>query len=152
MTIAGDNMKKISKDRTRKKTSSKKHKEEKVAGAVSTASGVTSFLGSYNICHAICMAVIGVLAGLGIIITGFPLAFLVELSPYLWSIALASLAATIFFYSRHRACISPHLLVMNAGILLAAFPFTANAIFFWITGGGLALSALFFYLAERNWR
>ena len=95
---------------------------EKLSVAGSGFSGIASLLGSYNVCHSVCMSAIAVLAVIGITVQGMPLAFLLPYATPLWLIALALTAFTAYNYFRKK-CVPWQALSFNTGILIAAIPF-----------------------------
>ncbi len=128
-----------------------KNIEEKLITASGTLSGATSILGSWQICHSICLGLIAMLSVLGITIVGMPLLFLTKIAIPLWSLAFVILAATILLYLKKK-CISEKMIMFNSGLLIAGIPFTAVqkfAIFFWIIGGFLALAAIVWFIQEK---
>ncbi len=127
------------------------HLKEKLAGAAGSVSGVASILGSWQVCHSVCLGIIALLSVLGITIVGMPLAFLTKIAVPLWSIALALLIVTVWLYAT-RKCISRNLIIFNAGLIIAGTPFQAVQRFaavFWIVGGLIALTAIILFVRER---
>ncbi|MBI1972605.1 hypothetical protein HYS50_01215, partial [Candidatus Woesearchaeota archaeon] len=60
------------------------HIKEKAASVSSGVSGAVSVLGSYQVCHSICLSIIAVLAFLGITINFMPLLFLTKVAIPFW--------------------------------------------------------------------
>jgi len=112
---------------------------EKAVGLTGGLSGSLSLLGGYNICHSACLALIAGLSFLGIGLQGMPLAFLQDYTQVFWSAAIILLAVSYYMY-RSRKCISGNLIMLNTGLLIAAFPFPgfeAFQLLFWGLGFGL---------------
>lgn len=125
---------------------------EKMAGGASTASGALSFIGGWQVCHNICLGLIGVLAVIGISVEGMPLEFLQVYAVPLWTIALVLLGITGYMYVKHK-CISKNLLAGNLGLIIAATPFKEIEPFqiaFWIIGFGLVGVAVINHFTEKN--
>ncbi|MCR4335145.1 MAG: hypothetical protein NUV57_01260 [archaeon] len=124
---------------------------EKVAGGTSTASGALSFLGGWQVCHNICLGLIGLLALIGISVEGMPLEFLQVYAIPLWTIALALLAFTGYMYAKHK-CVSKNMLAINTGLIIAATPFPEADPFrigLWIIGFGLVGVAVYNYTEKK---
>jgi len=123
----------------------------KVFGSFSSVSAFLATLGSsFQLCHSICIAAIAILAGIGIMITGFPLFFLFQYNVLLWGIAVLFLIPSIIMFLKAPKC-SKTLLVFNIGVVIAGIP--ANLInlqpFSWIAGGVIATCAFGMYLSKK---
>jgi len=124
---------------------------ENITGAASTASGFLSFLGGYNVCHNICLALLAGMALIGISVEGMPLAFLQDYVIPLWLLAVTMLGVTGYLYSKHK-CVSKNLLAANTGLIIAATPFKeleSMQIALWIIGFGLVGVAIINYVSEK---
>lgn len=134
------------------KKAAKKSWKEKVLGASGSVSGTASILGSWQICHNVCLGIIAVLAVLGITVTGMPLLFLNKIAIPVWSLALVLLLITgILYYT--KKCFSRHLLFLNTGLIIAGTPFQSVAkfqYFFWTVGGALTLASLLLFIKEKK--
>lgn len=132
----------------------KKNKEklvEKSGSVASAVSGTVGFLGSYQVCHNICMGIIALLSIIGITVVGMPLLFLTKVAIPFWIAAVVLLSITLFFYFKKR-CISKNLILFNIGIIIAGVPFYQVQGFiwlFWIIGGILVLTSIFFWLKPK---
>ena len=62
--------------------------KEKFVGIAGSVSGVTSFLGSWQVCHNLCLGLIAFLGILGITIVGMPLIFLTKIAIHFWIVAI----------------------------------------------------------------
>ncbi len=125
--------------------------KEKLIGATGSVSGVASIMGSWQICHNICLGIVALLAVLGITVIGMPLAFLTKITVPIWSIAVSLLIITIIIYVKKK-CISKNLIMFNSGIIIAGIPFQALQtfqIFFWVIGGTLALVAISIFIKAK---
>ncbi|HLG24283.1 MAG TPA: hypothetical protein VI564_05130 [Candidatus Nanoarchaeia archaeon] len=130
----------------------KEETKEKVLGATGSLSGAASIMGSWQICHSICLGIIALLSVVGITITGMPLLFLTSIRTPLWMIAVVLLMATIVLYQMKK-CISRNLIIFNSGLIFAGIPFQnlqTFSIYFWVIGGAISLTAVVLYLKDRK--
>lgn len=128
-----------------------KNVRERFASAAGTVSGGASILGSWQVCHNLCLGAIAVLSAVGITVAGMPLLFLTEIALPLWSAAVVLLAITFGFYFWKR-CISTRLLMVNTGLIVAGVPFAefqSYITYFWIVGGALVFAGIAFYVRDR---
>ena len=128
-----------------------KNLKEKAIGATGSVSGAASILGSWQVCHSICLGIIAVLGIIGITVVGMPLLFLTKVAVPLWSIAVLLLLATIMIY-RSRKCISKNLIILNSGLIIAGIPFQPLqkfSILFWTIGGFIAAAGVFLFVKEK---
>lgn len=124
----------------------------RTAQAASGASGFLSFLGGYNVCHSVCMALVAGLALIGISVQGLPLAFLVPYAIPLWLIGLGMFGIASWFYLT-RKCISRNMMAANAGLLIAGASFRELEPIqpaLWAIGFGLAGIAVYNHFAEKG--
>ena len=124
----------------------------KALNAFSGLSASLSTVGSsWGVCHSICLALITLLAGIGIALTGMPLLFLFEYNLYLWGAAVLLLIPSAIMFLRNPKCISKNLMLFNFGVIIAGIP--TNIInlqpFSWIIGGTLALAALAMFVKQK---
>ena len=127
---------------------------EKVPAVSSISSALASFAGSYTICHNICLALIAGLAIIGVTVVGMPLEFLQAWTIPLWGLGIAMFGMASYFYFQKK-CISKHLMRTNAGVLIAAVPFSfiePVQIVFWVVGFGIVGFAIIGYFKARNER
>ena len=96
--------------------------KEKLVGSVGVASGITSTLGSYQVCHSLCMTVIALLGILGITVAGMPLMFLTKVAIPFWIAAVIMLGILGYFHIKMK-CVSGKLLMFNSGLIIAGVPF-----------------------------
>ncbi|MBI2657216.1 hypothetical protein HYX08_00810 [Candidatus Woesearchaeota archaeon] len=128
-----------------------KSQKEKLIGATGTLSGFSSILGSWQICHNICLGIVFALSLIGITITGMPLLFLTKIAIPLWTIAVLLLIATIILYHTKK-CISKNLIILNSGLIIAGIPFQnlqQYSVFFWTIGGLTALTAIVLFVKDK---
>ena len=125
--------------------------QEKAVGAVGSISGAASIMGSWQVCHSLCLGLIALLGILGIAVTGMPLVFFTKIAIPLWAIAVILLVVAILIYSQKK-CISKNLILFNSGLIIAGTPFQQVqkfSLFFWIIGGLIALSGIFLFVGEK---
>src|SRR3989338_9788569 len=125
--------------------------KEKVSTWSSIVSSFISFLGGYQVCHSVCLAIIALLSLIGITIVGMPLLFLQTVAIPFWIAAVLLFAITLAFYFKKK-CISKNLLMLNSGIIIAGIPFKALQSYlaiFWIIGGTLFVLSLLFYIKGK---
>ena len=128
-----------------------KNIREKSVGVIGSVSGTASILGSWQICHSLCMGLIALLGLVGITVTGMPFLFLTTIAVPLWIIAVILLGITALLYIKKK-CISKNLIILNSGIILAGTPFNQidnyRAVF-WIIGGAIALSGIALMIKDK---
>lgn len=124
-----------------------KNIKEKIIGITGSASGITSIMGSWQICHNVCLGLVALLTVLGITVLGMPLAFLTKFAIYFWIAAFLLLLITLAIYVKKK-CISKNLIMFNSGLIIAGVPFQFLQdfiSFFWVIGGILALTSVYLY-------
>lgn len=125
--------------------------KERIAGAIGSVSGIASVLGSWQICHNVCLGLIALLSVIGITLTGMPLAFLTTVAVPIWSIAFVLLIVTLGFYFTKK-CISGKLIIFNSGLIIAGIPFQPlqnYSIFLWVIGGILATTGIILFIKDK---
>src|SRR3989344_1558567 len=95
------------------KKNSKEIKKQKAIGGLGSISGIASLMGSWQVCHSICLTLISLLSIIGITLTGMPLLFMTGLAKPFWIIAFILLLITLYFYIA-RGCISGKLILFNS--------------------------------------
>ena len=123
-----------------------------VVGVTGSLSGATSIFGSWQVCHSICLGLIGLLSVIGITITGMPLLFLTTIAVPVWIFAAVLFAITYYLYLS-RKCLPTSLVLFYAGLLIAGIPFPRLQGFtpvFWTTGGVLVVSAIILFVRDRR--
>lgn len=129
-----------------------KNIKEKITSIFSSLSGAVSFLGSYQVCHALCLWIITLLSLIGITVVGMPLLFFQKVALPFWVIALALLIISFLVYYKKK-CISRNLLIFNLGILIAGIPFKQIqdfSIYFISIGGLIVLMSLILMIKNRS--
>lgn len=125
-----------------------KQKAMELSGSIS---GATSILGSWQICHNICLVLVTLLSLAGITVVGMPLLFLTKIALPLWIVAAAFLVISVIVYYKKR-CLSAKLLVFNSGLLIAGVPFQPVQqviTYFWIAGAIICLTVIVMFIKER---
>ena len=125
---------------------------EKIIGASGGLSGSLSFLGSYQICHNVCLALVSLLTFLGFAVAGMPLLFLTKAAIPFWIAATSILFLTITLTYKKILNISKKVILLNSGLIIAGVPFQAVQQFnyiFWIAGGILIIFSIGWYLYEK---
>ena len=120
-----------------------------VSGSVT---GTLSFLGSYQVCHNTCLALISMLTILGFTVAGMPLLFLTKVAIPFWTLALALLATTIILKYGKNMQFSGKIILLNSGLIVAGIPFEQVQQFnyvFWIVGGILAVFSTGLYMHDK---
>lgn len=128
-----------------------KNIKEKAIGATGSVSGAASILGSWQVCHNICLGIIALLGIIGITIVGMPLLFLTKVAVPIWTVAVILLLVTIILYIKKK-CISKNLIILNSGLIIAGTPFQSLqkfSIFFWTVGGILAVTGISLFIKDR---
>ncbi len=118
-------------------------------------SGFSAFLStigsSWGVCHSICLALITVLAGIGIALTGMPLLFLFQYNLYLWGAAVLLLMPSTIMFLKNPECISKNLMLFNFGVIIAGIPVNLANLqpFSWLVGGTLILAAISLFIKSK---
>lgn len=121
-------------------------------GATGALSSATSVLGSYQICHNVCLGIIAALSIVGISVAGMPLMFLTRVSVHFWIAGVAMLLLMIYLWQYRQMKFSKNLLLVNSGLLIAGVPFTVLSSFqklFWVAGGFVVSAGVFLFVSER---
>ena len=132
-------------------------KTENIINSAGSISSCASILGSWQICHNFCLALIFVLSLMGITVVGMPLQFFTTIAVPMWTIAVILFAITLFFYF-NRHCISRNIILINSGLLIAGIPFPflqKFSLFFWIIGGLITFVGIYCAIKENidgGWR
>ncbi len=116
-----------------------------------TVSATASILGSWQICHNLCMGIIALLSLIGITVVGMPLFFLTKIAVPLWSIAAVLLAILFGIYMK-KECFSQNMLLLNSGLVIAGIPFQSLqqfSLIFWIIGGSLVFLSIVLFINKK---
>ena len=125
---------------------------EKTTGILGSVSGAASILGSWQVCHSICLGIVALLGIIGITVVGMPLLFLTKIAIPLWIVAIILLAITIILYIKKK-CISRGWILFNTGLIVAGTPFQQiqNFIeYFWIVGGVIAIYGVVLIIKDKR--
>lgn len=125
--------------------------KEKIVGLTGSVSGITSVLGSWQVCHNICLSIIAILGIIGITIVGMPLLFLTKVAIPFWTVAFALLLITVGLYIKKK-CISNKLIIFNSGLIIIGIPFQnlqKFSKFFWIIGGILIITSASLFIKNK---
>ncbi|MBI4143875.1 hypothetical protein HY486_01355 [Candidatus Woesearchaeota archaeon] len=121
---------------------------------VNAGSGVCagmSILGSWQICHNVCLAIITFLSLVGITVAGMPLLFLTKVAVPLWIAAFVLLVLGIILSFGFHMHLSKKVLLVNTGLIIAGIPFLQEFyLFFWIVGGLLVISGIVWAVVSRK--
>ena len=124
---------------------------EKAIGFSGSVSGATSFLGSYQVCHNLCLWLITLLSLLGITVVGMPLLFLTKVAVPFWTVAFILLLISLYFYYTMK-CISKKLLLINTGLIIAGIPFKqfySYRSYLMIIGTIFVIYGIFLYFKDK---
>ena len=130
-----------------------KSMKTRLLGLSGSASGAASVLGSWQVCHTVCLGLIALLAVFGITLVGMPLLFLTKVALPLWIVAVTLLAITVALHVK-RKCVSKKQIMFNAGLVVAGVPFQpqGTSLIFWTLGGVLITNSILLFLFERRQR
>src|SRR3989338_1097275 len=126
--------------------------KEKLIGTSGSITGTLSVLGSYQVCHNACLALISLLTVLGFTVAGMPLLFLTKVAIPFWIAAVSLLTITIILKYKKRMHLSGKLILFNSGLIIAGVPFRQVQNFnyiFWIVGGILAIFSIGWYIYDK---
>lgn len=120
-----------------------KEKLLKLSGA---GASCVSILGSYQLCHSICMVLISILAIVGITIVGMPLFFLTKLALPFWILAVVLFSILLILKIKGMGCITNNSLMFNGGLLITGIPFLQDYyLFLWVVGGIFIIYSIISY-------
>ena len=126
--------------------------KEKILGGTGSISGALSFLGSYQVCHNACLALVAFLTFLGFVVAGMPLLFFSKIAVPFWIAAISLLIMTIILKYKKIMNFSNKMILFNSGLIIAGVPFQQLQEFnyvFWIIGGVLVTFSIGWYLYEK---
>lgn len=129
------------------------HIKEKIMQAGGAISATTSVLGSYQLCHSLCLSAITLLSIIGITVTGMPLLFLTKVAVPFWIAGAILMIIMLSLWQAKLMHFSPKLMLANSGLLIAGIPFNSLAQFqklFWILGGLIFVYSIAWALADKN--
>ena len=126
--------------------------KEKLLGMSGSLTGGMSFLGSYQVCHNACMALVAFLTFLGFTVAGMPLLFLTKVAVPFWIAAVSLLIIMLALNYKKIIHLSNKMLLLNSGLIIAGIPFQQLQKFnyiFWIIGGTLVVSSIGWYAYDK---
>ena len=127
--------------------------QKKLIESGSALSATTSILGSYQLCHSICLFAIALLSFIGITVTGMPLLFLTKVAVPFWIAGASLFGAMLVMAHFNQMHFSKKLMLANAGLLFAGTPFESVARFqkfFWLFGAMIVIGSIVWALADKN--
>ena len=123
--------------------------KDKILGASGSLTGSLSFLGSYQVCHNACLALVAFLTFLGFTVAGMPLLFLTKVAIPFWTAAILLLSIMMILKYKKIIHISDKVILLNSGLIIAGMPFQQVQNFnyiFWIAGGVLVIFSVGWYI------
>lgn len=131
----------------------KRKLKEKFLGTAGIFSGFTSFLGSYQVCHNLCVGLLAMLSILGITVAGMPLLFLTKVAIYFWIAAITLLIIMLVLKVTAMKNLSTKMLILNAGFIALGIPFKQLHLYNlnFIVGSLLIVVALILFI-KGKWR
>lgn len=126
--------------------------KQKLIQGTNTMSGGVSVLGSYQICHNICMGLISLLSILGITVIGMPLLFLTKIALPFWIAAATLLLIMVILKLTIMKGLSTNMMIFNSGLIIAGIPFRNLQVYknyFFIIGGSIAFIVLLLIIKNR---
>ena len=123
--------------------------KDKILGASGSLTGSLSFLGSYQVCHNACLALVAFLTFLGFTVAGMPLLFLTKVAIPFWIAAVLLLSIMMILKYKKIIRISDKVILLNSGLIIAGVPFQQVQNFnyvFWIAGGVLVIFSVGWYI------
>ncbi len=127
--------------------------KEKILSASGSLSGSLSFLGSYQVCHNACLALVAFLTFLGFAVAGMPLLFLTKVAIPFWIAAVSLLIIMLALNYKKIIHMSNKMLLFNSGLIVAGTPFQQIQQFnylFWIAGGILIILSIGWYVYDKS--
>ena len=126
--------------------------KEKILGATGSLTGSLSVLGSYQVCHSVCMSLISFLTLLGFTVAGMPLLFLTKVAVPFWIAAVSLLTIMALLKYKNFIHVSDKMILLNSGLIIAGVPFQQVQQYnyvFWIIGGILVILSVGWYLYDK---
>ena len=125
--------------------------QEKAIGTVGSLSGIAGILGSWQVCHSVCLGIIALLSIIGITVAGMHLLFLTKLAIPFWTVALLLLLVVILISARKK-CVSKNLILFNSGLIIAGVPFEkaqSVSLLLWVVGGLISLASIALFVRDK---
>ncbi|MDP3766310.1 MAG: hypothetical protein Q8R04_07395 [Nanoarchaeota archaeon] len=126
--------------------------KEKILSTSGSAAGALSFLGSYQVCHNACLALVAFLTFLGFTVAGMPLLFLTKVVIPFWIAAVLLLSIMMMLKYKKIIHASDKMILLNSGLIIAGIPFQQIQQFnyiFWTAGGILVISSIGWYIYDK---
>ena len=126
--------------------------KDKILGASGSLTGSLSFLGSYQVCHNACLALVAFLTFLGFTVAGMPLLFLTKVAIPFWIAAVLLLSIMMILKYKKIIHISDKVILLNSGLIIAGIPFQQVQQFnyiFWIIGGVIVIFSVGWYIYDK---
>ncbi|MDP3764974.1 MAG: hypothetical protein Q8R04_00525 [Nanoarchaeota archaeon] len=126
--------------------------KDKILGASGSLTGSLSFLGSYQVCHNACLALVAFLTFLGFTVAGMPLLFLTKVAIPFWIAAVLLLSIMMILKYKKIIHISDKVILLNSGLIIAGVPFQQVQNFnyiFWIIGGVLVVFSSGWFVYDK---
>ena len=126
--------------------------KRKILDGTGSISGALSFLGGYQVCHNVCLALISLLTILGFTVAGMPLLFLTKVAIPFWVAAFSILLISLILKYKKIICPSNKIILLNSGLIIAGIPFQQVQQFnyiFWIAGGILVIFSIGWYIYDK---
>ncbi|MBI2541834.1 hypothetical protein HYV80_03945 [Candidatus Woesearchaeota archaeon] len=126
--------------------------KDRILGASGSLTGGLSFLGSYQVCHNACLALVAFLTFLGFTVAGMPLLFLTKVAVPFWIAAVLLLMIMLALKYKKIIHISDKVILLNSGLIIAGVPFQQAQqlnYLFWIAGGVLVIFSVGWYIYDK---
>ena len=125
--------------------------KEKILSMSGSSTSAISFLGSYQVCHNACLALVAFLTFLGFTVAGMPLLFLTKVAIPFWIAAVLLLVIMLALNYKKVIHLPNKMLLFNSGLIVAGIPFQQVQSFsyiFWILGGVLVVFSIVWYFYD----
>ncbi len=126
--------------------------KEKILSLTSSFSGLMGVFSSWTVCHNVCIALIALLAIIGITVVGMPLLFLQKVAVPFWTVAVILFAVLLALKMRKMGCLSGKALTLNAGLIVFGMPLQSLqqfSLLFRVAGGAIILAAVAMFISGR---
>ncbi len=126
-------------------------RQNRLVGALGSASGGGAVAGAHNVCHAICVGVASALSIFGITVSSTAVMFMQDYAVYFWLMGLVFVILSLVMYALSGK-ISRKLAIANVGILTIGVPFAflePYILVFWLLGSTLLAASIMMFLEER---
>ncbi len=125
-------------------------KGARITGIFSGVSGTGSIISAHNVCHALCLAVVGLLSIFGIAASSDILMFLENYTLFFWSMGMLFLVLSLLLYLKFPHCMSKKMILANSGILVIGIPYLSSFnLLFWVVGGTILIASTGWYIKDK---